>query len=68
MHKRGPMRQGLRAAQVLIFIDDFCDKLVGILANFVDGIKWLVAYVPWKRRIHTDFDKFGKCPKIKEIK
>lgn len=28
---------------------------------------WWV-YVPWKRRIHIDFDKLGKRPKIKEIK
>lgn len=25
-------------------------------------------YVPGRRRIHTDFDKLGKCSKIKEMK
>lgn len=36
------MRQDLRAAVILIVIDDLDDKLVGTFANFVDGIKWLV--------------------------
>lgn len=61
--KYSPLGQDLGATLVIIFIDDLDDKLDGVFAKFVDYIKWLMVYVPWWGRIHTDFDKLHKCSK-----
>ena len=42
LSKCSPVGQDLRAALIIIFIDDLNDKLDGIFANFADDIKWSV--------------------------
>lgn len=48
--KCNPVGQDLRAALIIIFINDLDDKLDGIFAKFVDDLKWSVVLCTWEEK------------------